>query len=144
MNKKLSGLAFSLSMLLILIVGLAFLGGLYYFLNIKDQRPASSLSSSGNPLTAAPTTLILDLSEPDDGMLVFDKTLTISGTTLPNLSVLISSDSGDNVVVAKPNGSFSTDFPLTLGINNITITAFDKTGNQKQLTRTIYYNKDQI
>lgn len=144
MNKKLSTKTFVITSLLILIFGLSYLAGLYYILDIQYQRHGSSYSPSGGPITSAPATLKLEIDQPDDDQLVFSDFLIVSGKTAPNLEVLISGNNYDEVIKAKADGTFSTIFTLTGGVNRLGITVFDATGDQKKVFKTIYYSKEKI
>lgn len=144
MNKKLSVKIFIISQIIIFTFGLIFLAGLYYILNVAHQPLKGTYSSLGGPVTTKPTTLILELDGPDDNTLTFKPSLIVSGKTLPNLDVLISSNSDDQVVQTKTDGGFTATIDLKEGINNLSATVFDKTGDQKTIDRTIYYSKEKI
>ncbi len=130
-------------MLFILVVGFSLLLGLYYFLN-QDRKPLKNYLSVGEPITAAPTTFNLELTSPQEDFLFFNKQIEIAGSTSPGLNILISSDSFDKVIQASSDGSFSTDFDLSLGVNEITVVVFDKGGDQRSAIRTVYYSKEKI
>lgn len=141
-GKKLSSEQFILSQVLILIVGMAFIVGLYYILNIQYQKPKNFFSNG--PVTMPPKTLRLDLAQPDDDLLTFQSSIIISGKTAPSASVLVSQDTQDLVIQSKPDGSFSTVLDLDEGVNRITITTFDSTGDSKSAERTVYFSKEKI
>lgn len=141
-NKKLSLKAFIISQVLILIIGLLFLGSLYYILNIQYQK--SSNPFANGPVTTPPKTLVLDLSQPDEDSLVFKSYILVSGQTSPGKEVLVFTDSQNLVTKSKLNGSFSTTLELEEGVNKITVVAFDNNGESKQIQRTLYYSKEKI
>lgn len=141
-NRQLSINVFIISQVLILIIGLLFLGGLYYILNIQYQQN-SSLFANG-PVTTPPKTLILDLSNPVEDSLVFKSYILVSGQTSPGKEVLIFTDSQNLVTKSKLNGSFSTTLELEEGVNKITVVVFDSNGESKQIQRTLYYSKEKI
>lgn len=138
--KPLPQIIFLLSMLLVLLVGLALIATLYFLVN-----PAKKVDylQGGNPVTNEPTSLTLNLSSPDDNVLVFSPNLLIQGKTLENALVLISSNS-DRMISANNKGDFSFTWNLDEGVNNLTIVAFDTAGNSKTTTRTVYYSKEKI
>lgn len=104
----------------------------------------SEVSIVAGPVTTLPKTLRIDLDQPDDNLLTFSSSLVISGSTLPDLYVLISSESQDSVIQASQNGSFSTVISLDEGVNNLTVAVFDTAGESKQIERTVYYSKEKI
>ena len=142
LNKKLSTQQFILSHLFILIIGLTFLFGLYYILNIQYQK--SSNPFINGPITTAPKTLRLDLDHPDDMNLSFQSSILVSGQTSPQKEVLIFTDSQDMVITSKKDGSFSTLINLDEGENKITASVFDATGDFRSTERIVYYSKEKI
>jgi len=142
LTKKLSTKQFILSHLLIFTLGLIFLSALYYILNIQYQENLKPFESG--PITTAPKTLRLELQQPDNDTLSYQSSMIVSGKTSPHLDVLIYSDSQNIVLESKADGSFSTVFNLTEGVNQITVVAFDITGDQKSDTRTVYYSKEKL
>lgn len=142
LGKKISKKAFIFSNLLILIIGLIFLAGLYYILNIQ-YNPLQKPFESG-PVTSLPKTLRLELQQPDNDLFSNQSSVLVSGKTSPFLDVLIYSDSQNIVIKAKSDGSFSTVFNLDEGVNQITVVVFDITGDQKSDTRSIYYSKEKL
>ncbi len=142
LKKKLSTRHFVISHLLILIIGLIFLGGLYYILNIQYQKP-KGLFSNG-PLTTLPKTLTLDLDQPGNDSLTFQSALLVSGKTAPLTEVLIFTASDNLVIKSRKDGSFSTEINLDEGENKITAVVFDQTGDSRSAERSIYYSKEKL
>lgn len=142
LTKKISSKHFILSHLLILIIGLIFLGGLYYILNIQYQKSISPFSNG--PVTSKPKSFTLTLNQPEDEALVFNNQILVSGKSAPFLQVLISTNSLDQVVEAKADGSFSYTLNLEEGVNNIKVAAFDKTGDTREIERVVYFSEEKI
>lgn len=143
MNKKLSFKTFIFFSTLILILGLIFVGGLNYILNIQFNAP-KLYSPTGKPITSAPKSLVLDLQNPEDDTLTFESSILVSGSTSPFLDILISSQTKDVLIKSKADGSFSTVFNLDEGVNRINIAVFDKLGENRSEQRTIYYSKEKL
>lgn len=144
MNRKLTTREFIFSQIFILIAGLTFLGTLYYILYLDFPNQSQNSLGRFGPVTKEPATLILELTTPEDDLLVFQKDLEISGKTSPDSQILITSSSDDIVIQSKHDGSFSSDFELSEGLNEIKIIAFDQNGDQKTLERTVFYSKEKI
>ncbi len=142
LTRKLSIKQFIFSQIIILLLGLLFLGGIFYITDLQYQKP-KQYSLSG-PVTRAPSILTLELNTPDDNSAVFDSSLLISGKTQGNIQVLISSLDSDLVTESKPDGSFSVTFPLEEGLNEIKIIAINQKNEQSQIDRSIYYSKEKI
>lgn len=143
MSKLLSTKTFIISQSLILVISLIFLGLLHYLVNIQYQEN-QVFSLKRGPVTRPPATLTLEVSSPDENSLVFEPQILISGKTLPNLQVIISSEYEDIITQVKPDGRFSADFPLKEGVNNIEVVVFDRDGEQKFLKRLVFYSKEKI
>lgn len=141
-NRKLSTKSFILSHVVILIVCLMFLGGLYYILNVQYQKPKNIFLNG--PVTSAPRSLRLDLDQPDQDTLSYSETIIVSGKTEPGNVVLISTETFDSTIKAKPNGSFSTMLSLDEGVNRITAVVFDETGDSRSAERSVYYSKEKL
>ena len=145
MNQKLTTREFIISQIFILIAGLIFLGTLYYILYIDGSIGSTDRSFlREGPVTKEPASLMLELTSPENDVLVFNKDLEISGKTLPGSQILITSSSNDKVIQSKSDGSFSSDFELKEGVNELKIISFDKNGDQKEIERTIFYSKEKI
>lgn len=142
MNKVLSTKAFIISHFTILVLSLIFLGGFYYVLNV-DQINDTPIKDY-LPVTLKPVSFNLDVTNPDDELLVFDKSLVISGKTAPRASVIISFADQNAGLAADGNGEFSKVVVLNKGVNEISIAAFDSSGNTKNVSRTIYFSEEKL
>ncbi len=142
LNKKISTKSFIFSQISILIIGLIFIAGLYYLLNIQYQKNDSPFQAG--PVTSIPKSLRLNLDSPDDDSLTFQNSVIISGQTAALKDVLIFTDSQNLVITSKPDGSFSTVLKLDEGVNRIITAVFDTNGESKTVERTMYYSKEKI
>lgn len=142
LGKRLSSAHFFLSMTLISIASLIFLGGLYYILNTPFQKFNDPLLRG--PITKPPKTLRLDLDHPDQDLLTYSSSIIISGQTAAKKEVLISTDTNDLVIKSKPDGYFSTVLDLDEGLNRITVVVFDANGEFKSAERAVYYSKEKL
>lgn len=136
----LSTKTFILSHLTLLIIALIFFAGLYYILYPERFKPEDS---SYNPVTKEPVSLFLEITSPEDDILVNDPDLVISGETSPNTAIIISSSDSDTAIQSAKNGGFSKVFTLSPGPNIIEINAFDDEGNFKSVTKSVYYEVTQ-
>ncbi|MBI4035948.1 hypothetical protein HY383_03280 [Candidatus Daviesbacteria bacterium] len=142
LGTKLSTKSFIFSHLLILVLGLIFLGSLYYVLNVAYQPPKNDFLKG--PVTSPPKTLRLDLDQPEQDSLSYSSSIIISGKTSPKKEVLVSTDNNDFVIESKIDGSFSTILNLEEGVNNITAVVFDALGDSRSASRTVYYSKEKL
>ncbi|MBI4038144.1 hypothetical protein HY387_00615 [Candidatus Daviesbacteria bacterium] len=142
LTKVLSTKTFVISQTLILFLFLILLGGLHYIVNIQYQKPTKY--SLLGPVTTKPVSFTLEVQNPDDSSLVFQKNILISGKTNPKLPVLLSSQFNDQVIESREDGTFSSEFSLKEGVNEIKIAVFNATGEERSLQRTVYYSKEKI
>lgn len=131
---------FILSMLVILLIGFAFLGLMYLFLN---PSTASTPLSLQKPVTTEPVSLTLNLSSPDNNLLVFDPDILVQGQTSEGATVILDTDNAD-FVPDLSGGNFSATVKLQPGLNQLTVTSFDDTGNSKSENRVVYYSTEKI
>ncbi len=141
MHKIISQKIFIISMCLIFLTGLGYIVALYYILN--PQTTKENLVTS-LPVTKEPVSLTLIINSPNGNSLVFDEDILISGKASENNIVIITSDDNDLVLNPKKDGTFSLSYKLSPGINNLTISSFDETGNNKQEQRMVYFSKEKI
>lgn len=141
MGKKLSPKIFILSQLIILVAGLAVI----FFLNYSFQYQGTRLYALGQgPITTTPTTLTLEVAAPGDNILSFQSSVVVSGSTSANIPVLIATESESMVIQSAFDGSFSTVVGLQEGVNQMQVTAFSMSGDQRSINKTIYYSKEKI
>lgn len=86
--------------------------------------------------TSAPS---LDVTAPVEGLITNDKTVTVSGTTVPGSSyVTVSTVTvNDKSVSIGGGGEFSTEVELTEGPNEIVVIATDSVGNTTTVRRNV-------
>lgn len=137
----LSTKTFIISHIAILLSGLIFFGGLYYILYQEKFQPAVI---EYNPVTKEPVSLFLEVTAPEDEILVYEDNIIISGKTGPECAVIISSQNNDAGLQSNKDGEFNKIFQLTPGPNIIEITAFDPEGKSKSVIRSVYYSKEKL
>lgn len=127
----------------VFLIALAIAGGWYFFFAnqgfSKSDTPVFS-----NPVTLERQTISLSLSGPDDEALVFDPNLLIQGTSSPQAVIILSWNGNNKAVEAGSDGSFSSTIKLQSGVNNLKVTAFDKSGENREEDRIIYYSTEKL
>lgn len=137
-DHQLSFKQFIISQLLILIIGSLIIGALGYLL--KEERVDWK---DRGPVTRKPISFNLELNNPEDESLVFEKSLVVSGKTSPKATVLISAQSTIGLE-ANGKGEFYKVVDLSPGVNVITVEAFDQDGSQKTAKRVVYFSEEKI
>lgn len=141
MSKNISTTSFIFSMLVILLLGSAFFLALHFYLNPK-QIPVTF--QNYQPVTTLPVSLTLDLSNPDDNLLVFDSSLLVSGKTVTGALIIITLNNQNQLLTANPDGYFSQTVKLSPQVNQLSVSAFDNLGNYKSEQRTIYFSEEKL
>lgn len=141
MSNKLSPKTFIFSQIFLLIAGLAFLASLYFYLNKDFSKPSIA---NYIPVTQKPASFSLEVNNPEDQLLTYNKTIVISGKTSPKATVIISTNASDAGLEADSKGEFSTVVDLKPNINDLKISAFDEFGNTQSNTRTVFYTEEKI
>lgn len=141
MSYKLKTWHFSLSMLLIFLLGVGYIAVIYFMVNPQITQSAILESL---PVTQNPVSLTLNLTSPDDNLLVFTKDILIQGKTSTDAMVILNHNGIDEVLKVDHDGNFSVTEVLDVGVNLIDINVFDNLGNNKNESRTIFYSKEEI
>ncbi len=109
-----------------LIIGSAILAaGLYVYSNYFSNDEAADVN-------VIPTKkFALSLTNPKDGATVSTAKTKISGTTGTKSLVVVNGGVEDTIVEAA-NGTFSIDYKLALGENQLTITVYDEDSGESR------------
>jgi len=127
--------------LIAIFVGLLVAGGGFYIYQMTKQIPQDkadtiTIKSHATPTPRSNNYLVVD--SPKDEAIVSSKTITISGKTVPKSTIIVSTESSDEVVEPAQSGSFS----LTQTINDvslISITAVFPDGTEQTVQKTVSY-----
>src|SRR5258708_8474787 len=103
-QKELSNLSFISSITVIFLIALIFFIGLKIYVDIGPIKNPWDLKF---PLTTLPKSFNVIVDNPDNNVLVFDKTLLVTRKTGPRTSVLISTPDNDYVIISSSSGEFS-------------------------------------
>ena len=122
------------------VIGILVSAVAFYFYQTTKIVPISPTKT----VTLSPTNtpeqknkIFITLDSPVDEEVIQIRTVTISGKTIPDAVIIISTAVNDQVVTPAQNGSFSTTAVLDNGENVIEITAIDKNGQEAKITRTV-------
>jgi hypothetical protein len=136
-----SGFKFSTLLFTLLTLGvIGFLGYRFVLAGASQGLKWTNIS----PVTQQPVSIELNISSPDDGTVVYDKNLLVSGKTAPKALLIVSDNVDDLAVNADANGDFQANLILDSGFNHLVIQAFDSQGVAKQMVRDIYYSEDKL
>ena len=131
-------LSFIMVLIGLLVAGIAF----YFYQSTKVVSDRSSASQIITPTPTPKPTIFLSLSQPINESVVTSKTLSISGKTEPEATVIVITDSGEQVLQPSSQGDFSTTITLADDQNLITVWALAPNGETANLKRTVTYSTD--
>lgn len=125
-----------------IILGLSVAGGAFYIYQMTRTVDEPVVTPKLNPALQKPSPApeknnFLIINEPKDEQVFNKRIINIFGKTLPESTVIISTQSVDQVINPSPKGDFSLTATLEDGINIIKITAIFPNGEEVSETRTV-------
>lgn len=127
---------------IMVIIGLLVAGVAFYLYQGTKSIPSSKTSvlvASPTP-TPITTSVYLNVDSPTDESVVGNKTVTVSGKTTPDATIVIITNSDQKVIVPSGVGDFSTTITITDGANLIRVTAFGSDGQSETIQKTVTYS----
>ena len=84
----------------------------------------------------------LTIAKPSQDDVVTESPITISGITMPNSWVVLSTEDEDYIIQSDNKGLFESKIELVGGINQVTTTVFDENGNSINKTLRVIYSSE--
>jgi hypothetical protein len=132
-------LSFIMVVIGLLVAGVAF----YIYQGTKTiNTPKTTVSIASPSPTPITNSIYLNISSPTDESVTDNKTITVSGQTAPNATIVIMTESNQEVIQSSGQGDFSTTIVANSGENLIRITAFGSDGQSISTQRTITYSTE--
>lgn len=127
-------------------LGLVITFGIWTANKSLRNLPEPKTTPTPAPVSETPKTTnsSLVITSPDDEFLTNSDTVTVSGKATPNATIIIVSEDDQISLQADAAGSFSKEINLITGFNNITVYAYDTTGNETSQKLTITYTTAKI
>ncbi len=116
--------------------------GFYLYQSTKTLSP--SQIKTVHIMTPTPTTtpVVLVIDTPQDTSVTDNKTVTVTGRTDPKATVIISTDTSDQVITPSGTGAFSTTVLIGNDENYIHVTAVNSDGQEAEKVITITYSTE--
>lgn len=141
MKKEKVILSFIATLIGLLVAGIAF----YIYEVPKTITPPNIKTVSiVSPSPTITPSIFLNLNEPKDEDVVNKKIITVSGKTIADATVVILTDTSQEVVSPSIDGAFSTTINIENGQNFIEISAIAPNGESTRLTRTVTYSTEEF
>ncbi len=124
----------------LLVAGVAF----YLYQMTRTVSPTSQTTTVTQNPTPTPDTSanFISIDSPVNESVVDKKTISVSGKTVANSTIIVSDGTTDDVVKPTTTGSFSLTQTLDDGTNIIQITVIFPDGTEKKVTRTVTYSTE--
>lgn len=109
----------------------------------KKEAPAQKTEEQLPTPTSTPQDLLI-ITSPEDNFLSNKEKIDVSGKTFPQATVVILYEEGEKIIEADEEGNFQSEITLVGGTNEITISTYDKDGNEVSKTLTVVYSTAEI
>lgn len=106
----------------------------------KEAVQTQQTPSPGGSTTQETSSLII--TQPENNSILSEGKVTIKGAATPNSTVVILTNSKDLITKADKDGAFEQEVELEGGPNEITVTAYDDSGNETTQTLTLVYSTE--
>jgi hypothetical protein len=129
------------------LLGLLVAGGAFYIYQmtrtiedkpVKMDKPLTKQQPSPTPQSNN----YIIVENPKDEEVFTKKVITVSGKVTPGSTVVISTESSDQVVKPADSGNFSLTQTLEDGVSIINITAFFPNGETQSIMKTATYSSE--
>lgn len=130
-----------------ILIGLLVAGVSFYFYQSTKSTTAKvatpiSLKLPSTTPEAKKNAFDVIISSPTDESLVAKKTVTISGKTTANATILLTTPVDNDIASASATGDFTDNLAIDDGENEIDVTAIDSKGNEVTKKVTVTYSTD--
>ena len=129
---------------IMVVIGLLVASIAFYAYQGTKLTPGSKTTILVPTPTPTPisTSVYLSVDKPIDESIIDNKTITISGQTTPEATIIIVTNSDQKVITPSKQGNFSTTITVSDGANLIRVIAFGSDGQSTTVQRTITYSTE--
>ncbi|HSA83725.1 MAG TPA: hypothetical protein VLF20_02455 [Patescibacteria group bacterium] len=130
------------------IVGLIAAGAAFYFYQmtkeIPDKDKAINLVPKSSVSPTPDSANLLTIDSPKEEEVTNKKTITVSGNTRNDATVMVSTEDVDEIIEPADNGNFSVNVSIPSGTTIIYITAIFPNGEEQTVTKTVTYSTEEF
>jgi len=112
-----------------LSMGLIITFGVYRVKNTITQKPVAEFAENTNQAEATATPTVLALHNPEDGVILTETELTVTGTTIANSFIVVFVNNEDYVSTSDESGNFAIKVTLEDGTNIVRVHVLDENGS---------------
>lgn len=128
-----------------IIIGLLVAGGGFYIFQMTKAIPGPS-NVTVKTTTPSPTPDLsgyyITVDTPSDESVTDSRTITISGKTLPDATITISTENDIQVVKPSATGAYTVTETIETGTNMFQVSAIFSNGYEKSVKRTVTYSTE--
>lgn len=125
----------------LLVAGVVF----FIYQSTKTISPSKITPITINLPTPTPLPgVLLTIDQPANESVVNTKSITLSGKTTSDATLVLTTDTDDQVVSPAQNGNYAITTTLGDGTNQITITAISPDGQETKKTITLTYSTEEF
>lgn len=131
-------------------LGLVIVFGVWTANKALKQPPTTSTETPEElavtpEITSIPEGAIsLKITSPENNTISEKEKINLAGQTVATATIAILYDKGEKLLNADDDGAFTTEITLNAGSNEITVTAFDKDGNEATQKLIVVYSTAEI
>lgn len=130
-----------------IVVGLVAAGAAFYLYQMTKTLPTqknqpAAVTTKTSPTPSAENGNILSLDSPKDEQVFSDKQISISGKTMPDATIIITTEDADQIVKPASNGNYTLSQTIPDGTSILYITAIFSDGSEKKIMRTVTYSTE--
>lgn len=139
MRKEKIAISIVIIVLAVIITGVVF----YFYQSSKKIEPNDIKKINVDESTPTPASgLFLTIDSPLDELVTDEKTIKISGKTVPDAKVLVITATNEEAAIPADDGSFSTDIALDPDENIIEIISIAENGESVKVRRVVSYSTE--
>lgn len=118
------------------------------FFLYESSKPAKNITPTPSPGKSEPKIsqdkITLTISEPNDEIVVANRTVRVRGKTDPQNTVIISTNEEDEVVKPTSLGDFTASVSIDAGVNKLIIQAITPEGEKREIIQTISFSSEEF
>lgn len=128
--------------------GLLVAGSAFYFYKSmanqakKTDKKIAGINTTKAPIPSPTPSFFLNIDNPKDESVTDNKTVSISGKTIPGATIIISTASDDQVLNPSSQGDFSTTETIDTGENQLLLTAIAPNGEEVKKMVIVTYSTE--
>lgn len=127
-----------------IIIGITFTGAAFYlYQNTKKVAPSNNIAVNSSPTPVLEkSSFYLIVNSPKNESISSKKSLTVSGKTAKNATVVILTSADQQVIEPSSQGDFSTTIQLKDGLNYIKIQSIAQNGEIQTVERVVGFTTE--